>query len=186
MIAALAAPSTLSDGEVTLRVLDSSVPALLVAASYDEEITRWTQVPHGMTLVDASMVVAGWASNDRVVRMQVCVPDLGPAGLVTVWINQRGRAEVGYWLLPPARGRGVARRAVAMLCAWAFDTCEVNELELTTLPGNEASERVALACGFNAAGTIDLEVKGDTRTLRLWVHRGDRAPGGGQRESTDT
>ncbi len=56
MIAALATPSSLHDGEVTLLPLDSGIPALLVAASYDDEITRWTQVPHGMTLLDAGLV----------------------------------------------------------------------------------------------------------------------------------
>ena len=187
MIAALAAPSTLRDGEVTLLPLDSGVPELLVAASYDDEITRWTQVPHGMTLVDAGLVVAGWASSSRVVRLQICLPDLGPSGLVTVWINQRDRAEVGYWLLEHARGRGAARRAVGMLCDWAFATCDLDELELTILPGNVASEKVAIQCGFRSAGTVDRDVKGDTRTVRLWVRRrGDAAAEGDQRAPIGT
>jgi RimJ/RimL family protein N-acetyltransferase len=173
--AALAAPSPLRDGEVTLLPLDAGVPALVVAASHDDEITRWTQVPQGMTMLDAGLVVAGWASNNRVVRLQVCVPDLSPAGLVTVWINNRERAEVGYWLLEPARGRGVARRAVALLCDWAFATCAIDELELTTLPGNVASERVAMACGFQPVGTVDRDVRGDTRAVRLWVRHRDGA-----------
>ncbi len=179
MTAALAAPSPLRDGEVTLLPLDAGVPALLVAASHDDEITRWTQVPQGMTMLDAGLVVAGWASNKRVVRLQVCLPDLSPAGLVTVWINHRERFEVGYWLLPEARGRGVARRAVAMLCDWTFATCDIDELELTTLVGNLASERVASACGFRAAGTVDRDVKGDTRTVRLWVRTRDAAAASG-------
>ena len=188
MITALATPSSLHDGEVTLLPLDSGVPALLVAASYDDEITRWTQVPQGMTMLDAGLVVAGWAGNERAVHVQVCVPELSPAGLVTVWINSRGNAEVGYWLLEPARGRGIARRAVAMLCDWTFASSDVDELELTTLPGNDASERVAAACGFNDAGTIDLDVKGETRTLRLWVReRGrDRRSVAGQRAAIGT
>lgn len=163
----------LRDGEVTLLPLDADVPALLVVASNDNEITRWTQVPAAMTLLDAGLVVAGWASSSRVVRLQVCLPDLSPAGLVTIWINQRDRAEVGYWLLEPARGRGVGRRAVSMLCDWAFSECGIEELELATLPGNVASEKVADGCGFHVTGTIDLDVKGETRTLRLWVRRRD-------------
>jgi ribosomal-protein-alanine N-acetyltransferase len=180
--AALAAPSPLREGEVTLLPLDAGVPALLVAASHDEEITRWTQVPEGMTMLDAGLVVAGWASNNTVVRLQVCLPDLSPAGMVTVWINQRERAEVGYWLLAPARGRGVARRAVALLCDWAFATSDLDRLELTTLPGNVASESVAIACGFQSAGTVDRDVKGETRPVRLWVRtRAGVVAGGSQR-----
>ena len=187
MTGALAAPSTLRDGEVTLLPLDAGVPALLVAASHDDEITRWTQVPPSMTLLDAGLVVAGWAGSSRVVRLQVCVGDLSPAGLVTIWINQRGQAEVGYWLLEPARGRGVGRRAVSMLCEWAFSECDLDELELATLPGNVASEKVAAACGFHVADTVDLDVKGETRTLHLWVRRRDQGVGAaGQRAAIGT
>ncbi len=179
MSPALAAPSPLRVGEVTLLPLDAGVPALLVAASHDHDVTSWTQVPQAMTLLDASLVVAGWASNKRVVRLQVCLPDLSPAGLVTVWINSRERAEVGYWLLETARGRGVARRAVALLCDWAFATCAIDELELTTMAGNVASEKVAVACGFQDAGTSALDVKGDTCTVRLWRRGRDAATAGG-------
>jgi RimJ/RimL family protein N-acetyltransferase len=177
--AALPTPSTLRDGEVTLLPLDAGVPALLVAASHDDEVTRWTQVPQGMTMLDAGLVVAGWAINNRVVRLQVCLPDVSPAGLVTVWINKRDHAEVGYWLLAPARGRGVARRAVRLLCEWAFSTSDLDELELTTLPGNVASENVAMACGFHDAGTVEREVRGDLTTVRLWTRVRDGAAAGG-------
>ena len=148
MTTALAAPSPLRHGEVALLPLDATAPALLVAASYDHEVTRWTQVPEGMTLLDAGLVTAGWASNPNVVRFQVCLPDDSRVGMVTVWINNLGEAEVGYWLLEGARGRGVARRAVRMLCDWALATCDLERLHLTTLPGNTSSERVATACGF--------------------------------------
>ncbi len=187
MTAALAAPSPLRDGEVTLLPLDASVPALLVAASHDAEITRWTQVPQDMTLLDAGLVTAGWASNRSIVRLQVCLPELSPAGLVTVWINTRGQAEVGYWLLQSARRRGVARRAVRMLCQWAFETSDLEQLELTTLPGNEASEKVALACGFRSTGTVERDVKGSAHTVRLWVRpRDGGAAAGDHREAIAT
>lgn len=173
MSVALRAPASLRDGDVMLVPLDSAVPALLVAASHDAEITRWTQVPAGMTLLDAGLVVAGWASNPSVVRLQICLPDLGPAGMVTVWLNAAGDAEIGYWLLHCARGRAAARRSVWLLCEWTFATCDIDELQLTTLPGNDASERVALACGFRSAGIIERDVKGSRRTVRLWVRRRD-------------
>ncbi len=187
MTSALVAPSALRDGEVSLLPLDADVPTLLVAASYDDEITRWTQVPHGLTLLEAGLVVGGWASSHRVARFQVCLPSLTPAGLVTIWINDRGRPEVGYWLLEGARGHGVARRAVALLCAWAFAECHLDELELAILPGNTASERVATACGFRPAGGVASDVKGESRTLRLWVRaREVGAVGSAQRAATGT
>ncbi|GAC1569489.1 MAG: GNAT family protein [Candidatus Dormibacteria bacterium] len=166
---ALATPSPLRDGEVALLPLDATVPALLVAASHDEQITRWTQVPPRMTLLDAGLITAGWASNHSVVRLQVCLDDVSPAGMVTVWVNSHGEAEVGYWLLERARGRGVARRALGMLCDWAFATCDLERLQLATLPGNAASETVAVACGCRAAGTVARAGQGSARTMRLWM-----------------
>jgi [ribosomal protein S5]-alanine N-acetyltransferase len=187
LTAALATPSPLREGEVTLLPLDATVPALLVAASRDEEVTRWTQVPEGMTLLDAGLVTAGWAINRNVVRLQVCLSDHSRVGMVTVWINHRGEAEVGYWLLESARGRGVARCAVRMLCDWAFAACDLERLQLTTLLGNTSSEKVAAACGFHPAGTVVRDVKGSPQAVRLWMRtRGDAVDAADQRDEMGT
>lgn len=60
-------------------------------------------------------------------------------------------AEVGYWVAAPARGRGVAPRAVDAVCAWAFDVIQnppLGRLELIHSVGNQASCRVAEKAGF--------------------------------------
>jgi [ribosomal protein S5]-alanine N-acetyltransferase len=183
----LAAPAQLRDGEVTLLPVDDRVPTLLVAASNDIEITTWTQVPEAMSLTDAAMVVAAWAGGRSNLRLQVCVPDLAPAGMVTVWVNTDGEAEVGYWLLEAVRGRGIGRRALRLLCAWAFATSGVARIQLTTLPGNSASEKVAVACGFRATGSVIRDVKGEPRTLMMWeLTAGDLSEAAGQRAATGT
>ncbi|MEO8898239.1 MAG: GNAT family N-acetyltransferase [Candidatus Dormibacter sp.] len=170
MTRALAAPSPLRDGEVALLPVDRDVPVLIVAASHDAEVTRWTQVPQDLTLLDAGLITAGWTmASPTTARFQVCVGDTAPTGMATVWINGQGEAEVGYWLLAAARGRGTARRAVRLLCAWSFDVCGLQRLQLATLPGNVASERVAQACGFHRQGTLCRDVKGTASTLALWI-----------------
>ena len=168
MIASLAPPSSLRDGEVSLVPIDERTPALLVAASQDPEITRWTHVPSNIRLLDARLLCAGWAGARRIVRLMVCLPSLAPAGMVALFVNEDGEAEVGYWLLAEARGRGAGRRAAGLVVDWAFVTCGVTSVQLTTLPGNVASERVAAACGFERAGTVTREVQGRKRTLQLW------------------
>ncbi len=62
--------------------------------------------------------------------------------------------EVGYWLAAPARGRGVATRAVRLLCAWAFEELSLARIQLHTLPGNVASERLAERAGFTREGLL--------------------------------
>jgi RimJ/RimL family protein N-acetyltransferase len=67
---------------------------------------------------------------------------------------QEGRAAIGYWLAPHARGRGVATHAVRLLSAWAFRDLHIARLELTCGPDNRASQRVAERCGFTREGVL--------------------------------
>ncbi|MGW7080804.1 GNAT family N-acetyltransferase [Streptomyces sp. NPDC054866] len=64
-----------------------------------------------------------------------------------------GQAEVAYWTMPSARGRGIAPRALTALTDWAFGELGLHRLELTHSTANEASCRVALKSGFAPEGT---------------------------------
>ena len=62
-------------------------------------------------------------------------PFLGHVMLHTLAWRHR-RAEIGYWLVPAARGRGVGRTAVSLLVDWAFEALELERIEITTTPDN--------------------------------------------------
>ncbi|BCM71298.1 MULTISPECIES: GNAT family N-acetyltransferase [Streptomyces] len=64
-----------------------------------------------------------------------------------------GVAEVAYWTVARARGRGVAVRATAAVTHWAFEEIGFHRLELTHATANEASCRVAGKAGFALEGT---------------------------------
>ncbi|MPQ99055.1 GNAT family N-acetyltransferase [Modestobacter sp. I12A-02628] len=68
--------------------------------------------------------------------------------------RDHGRASVGYWLAPGARGRGAATHGVRLLARWALDELGLARLELTCGPDNEASQRVAERCGFTREGVL--------------------------------
>jgi RimJ/RimL family protein N-acetyltransferase len=89
---------------------------------------------------------------------------LGGGSLNSVDLEQ-GRAAIGYWLAPQARGRGVATHAVRLLCRWAFEDLRLARLELTCGPDNHASQRVAERCGFTREGVLrsHLPFKGGRR-----------------------
>ncbi|MEU4363002.1 GNAT family N-acetyltransferase [Promicromonospora sp. NPDC023987] len=60
-------------------------------------------------------------------------------------------AEVGYWTVADARGRGVAHRALEALTTWAFDTFGpdgLQRLRLLHQVDNVASCRVAEKTGY--------------------------------------
>ena len=78
---------------------------------------------------------------------------LGGGSLNNVDLRE-GRAAIGYWLAPHARGRGIATHAVRLIAGWAFRDLQVARLELTCGPDNVASQRVAERCGFTREGVL--------------------------------
>ena len=90
-----------------------------------------------------------------------------------------GKAEIGYWLGPWARGRGVTRDAVATLTAYAFRS-GFHRVTLRIEPENPASLRVAVAAGFQREGFE--RAGGDSRDGRrhdmvVWSRLADDPPG---------
>jgi RimJ/RimL family protein N-acetyltransferase len=59
------------------------------------------------------------------------------------WID-----TIGYWVAAAARGRGVATRALRLVCEWRQE----RPLRLVTHPRNVASQRVAEKAGFRCVG----------------------------------
>jgi RimJ/RimL family protein N-acetyltransferase len=151
----------LTDGTLVLRLpRDADAPAI-AAACADPEIARWIPVPVPYRLEDARAFVAftaeGWSSGREPTFGIVDAAD--GALLGTLAFHRRsdepGKAAVGYWLAPGARGRGAATGAVLLAVRWAFGIePALVRMELLTLVGNEASGRVALRAGFTREGVL--------------------------------
>ena len=65
------------------------------------------------------------------------------------WASQ---AEIGYWVLPEARGRGVAARAVRLLAGWALEELGLTRIEAYVPVDNEPSLRSIERAGFTQEG----------------------------------
>jgi RimJ/RimL family protein N-acetyltransferase len=74
-------------------------------------------------------------------------------------VPSRQQAEVGYWVAPEQRRRGVATAAVRALCGYAFGA-GMDRLELLTHWENVGSQRIALAAGFQREGVRRSAVAG--------------------------
>ncbi len=68
------------------------------------------------------------------------------------WDNER--AELGMWLAPQARGRGLAGPALRLASAWLIRTCGFERLQIVTEPGNEPMIRAAHTAGFRDEGIL--------------------------------
>lgn len=73
-----------------------------------------------------------------------------------IFVNMSGvrRGSVGYWLLPEARGKGLASCALKLVSRWALRDLDLRRLSLLTEPSNGPSRRVAEANGFLEEGVL--------------------------------
>jgi len=63
-------------------------------------------------------------------------------------------AHIGYWVLPEARGHGVATRALRLAAHWALTDLGLHRLDLGHALGHDASCHIAERCGFRYEGTL--------------------------------
>lgn len=145
----------LFDGPTALRPWRDSDAGALVTACQDPEIPRWTSVPESYGEAEArafllqryDAIAGGSTAPFAIVAPPQLEELLGSISLMRVK-SEHARAEVGYWLSAPARGRGHATRAVRLICRWAFAALGLERIELLAATGNPASQRVAERCGF--------------------------------------
>ena len=63
-------------------------------------------------------------------------------------------AEVGYWLSPPHRGRGLMTRCCAALVDHALRAMGLNRVEIRVVVGNGRSEAIPNRLGLTLEGTL--------------------------------
>ena len=150
----------LSDGDIRLRLqADADLPAVIKACQ-DPEIGRWTRVPSPYGEAEAREWHERQArARDEGAMLHLLVVDaatdrlLGSAGIVHAdW--EEGRCELGYWVARESRGRGLAGRAVRLLCGWIFESLPIDRVEIHAEPENMPSRRVAEAAGFRFEGVL--------------------------------
>jgi RimJ/RimL family protein N-acetyltransferase len=169
----------LSDGVVLLRAPDLADVDAIVRGASTPDVARYTRVPVPYTRADAATFVRtvgeGWADSTSAVYA-VCSADspgtlLGALGLHDIDLTGEpgGVAEVGYWLSPEARGRGLMTRAVRLACTWGIEELGLTRITWLAIVGNEPSRRVAEAVGVQVEGL--LRRGGSRRGERLdhWV-----------------
>ncbi|GAA1922441.1 GNAT family N-acetyltransferase [Streptomyces sodiiphilus] len=155
-----AQPSIASrDGSLVLRPWRAGDAPVLVRAFQDPGIGRW-HMRQVATPEEARRWItdsAGHWEAERAAQWAITRGDdvdgevLGRMSLR--WMDLlHGAAECAYWVLPEARGTGVATRALRALAGWALDDIGFRRLELAHSVHNEASCRVAVKSGFVQEG----------------------------------
>ena len=154
----LSPPRGLTDGVVAIRpLLAADAPAF--AAAFRDDPTLGVMVGSEQDPTEDE-VVAQVAEEPRPGRLPShalaaasSLDFLGSIGVYRIDEHHR-RGEVGFWLCPHARGRGVGARAVRLVTSWAFEALRFERVELTTTPDNEATRRLAAGLGFVEEGVM--------------------------------
>jgi RimJ/RimL family protein N-acetyltransferase len=152
------APVALRTERLLLRGFrDDDAPSLLAYAQ-DPAVLAWDQehtpdleaaITRARNRADwSSGALAAWAIadlDDREVLGGIVLSDVDAVAL---------SAEVGYGLMPDARGCGYTAEALRRISEWAFTETGLNRIELRHAVGNAASCAVARAAGYELEGTM--------------------------------
>jgi RimJ/RimL family protein N-acetyltransferase len=151
----------LADTVVTLRPWrKDDAPAIVAAIDGDPEITQWLdQIPQPYQPADARWYLdqcgRQWADGTGATFAVLEASTETLAGSLGARIDPvHTVAEVGYWVAREARGRGVATRALRLVCRWLVDEVGVARLQLQADVANEGSQRVAEKAGFTREGVL--------------------------------
>ena len=143
---------------MSLRPLAARDVPAIAAACVDAEIQRWTTVPEPYTRADARAYVAlsrrQWRDGSAALFAVVEPASGSLLASIGLRLAEWPVAEVGYWVAPAARARGVATRAVRLAAAWALDELGAARLQLVTDVDNVASQRVAENACFRREGVL--------------------------------
>jgi RimJ/RimL family protein N-acetyltransferase len=148
----------LTDGVVALRPWRQSDLPKMVRICQDPEVPRWTAVPANYRETDARVWFSRIHDLHRAgagASLAITADDalLGSISLLRIhW--EHARAEVGYLVAAEARSKGIATRAVRLICAWGFEALELERIELLAATGNIASQRVAERAGFTREAVL--------------------------------
>src|SRR5665811_306651 len=149
--------TTLTAGDLTLRPLTQLDADDVTEACQDAETLRWLPIPRPYTQANAEWFIGTFAPAQReagagiVFAIESAGRLVGASDLKHVnWAYKV--AEVGYWVAPWARDRGVASDATRALARWAIRDHGFERVELFAATGNIASQRAAEKAGFVREG----------------------------------
>ncbi|HEV7203294.1 MAG TPA: GNAT family N-acetyltransferase [Jatrophihabitans sp.] len=146
----------LTDGVIRVRTRRADDIAAVAEASADPMTQRWL----GDGPMDVIERRTSLARAEEALRSGRSAPLLiadavtdAPLGVVNLQFRSDELATIAYSVFPVARGRGLAARAVALVCEWARGL-DVHEVRLEIDPTNTASLRVAGKCAFDPLDEI--------------------------------
>ncbi|MEZ7754457.1 GNAT family protein [Microbacterium paraoxydans] len=153
-------PVTLTTARLVLHAPTEADVDAITEACQDPEIARWTTVPSPYFRQDAEDFVAlveQWWEDGSQTVWGVYADDVlvGMVGLHHIGEHPAGgHAELGYWVVADARGRGYLVEAARAVLDWGFAELGLARIRWQAVVDNIPSARAARALGFRFEGTM--------------------------------
>jgi RimJ/RimL family protein N-acetyltransferase len=169
-------PSDPVAGAVRLVPLTAEHLPAATAMMTDPDVLRFTRVPEPMPASFPGSWFRSYQDGRRDGTKEAFAIVDGDAFLgiaVAPRIDRDAKTvELGYTVVPEARGRGVASSALDLLTSWGFDELGARRIELYISVDNVASKRVAEHCGYVYEGTLrGMHFKQDIwEDSEIWSH----------------
>ena len=159
----------LTDGHVLLREISAQDVDDILPAFTDPELREAGNLPHfdrGQMLESLPHLPALAASGRLLplAALDAQAAEIVGGGMLHHLDAERGIVELGYWLLPHARGRGFATRIARLLSGHAF-ALGIERVAAYVNVGNRDSERVLERAGFTREGIVRSLPKPDGRRV---------------------
>lgn len=166
-------PVTLRTERLVLSVpVESDIDAIFTACQ-DPDVQRYTTLPSPYERSHAEEFVPRAAEGWREGREQNWAVREGDtfAGMVGMYRTGDGSSELGYWMAPGVRGRGIATEAARAVVDWALSAegLGLQRVEWRAVAGNIASARIARTLGFRYEGTLRQGLSARGRRDDGWI-----------------
>jgi RimJ/RimL family protein N-acetyltransferase len=151
---------TLDTTRLVLRPFTGADAPAVEAACNDPDTRRWLPLPDPYDRSAAVEWVSEGAHRERRsgAGYTLAAEDRETGRLVGSFslhhVPRPGRAEIGYWVAPWARGRGYGTEATRRIAAHGFESLLLPRIQIRVAADNLASQWVAARAGFRAEGLL--------------------------------
>jgi RimJ/RimL family protein N-acetyltransferase len=142
---------------VVLRRWDRRDLSFVRKASADAELLAGTTLPDPFT-EDAGLafIERQWNRVERGEGLSLAIEERGAGvavGCTTLMLRRVEVADLGYWLVRDARGRGIGKATVELVVPWGLQELSVEAIEAFVHSENHPSRSILDACGFSLIGS---------------------------------
>jgi len=112
------------------------------------------EFPHPYSLADAELFIETFRDQKKSFVFAIVYNEeyVGNIGLVPETDVYRKSAELGYFIGEPYWNKGIATKAIKLICDFGFQNLDIVRIHSGIYEYNKASQRVLEKCGFEKEG----------------------------------